>query len=223
LAGTTGVVEAAAEKLEKEASDTAAAGSISAEEVTKTTESPTGTPPSEEEEEEGSSHEIALTQLVLPGPIEYITQLTDTAIAINKNNWLRSFFLSALRKTIWCCYCHSRMPRKSCDTYDSSHLTQMYLREKWSSNLGFGLVDDQRFTARSHANSRIARATSLIFATFELRRKTYLHEKLAEAGDAQGACLYFSISRYTTQYHIYIYFISLYYITEFFTNLMLFI
>ena len=126
LAGTTGVVEAAAEKLEKEASDTAVAGSISAEEVTKTTESPTGTPPSEEEEEEGSSHEIALTQLVLPGPIEYITQLTDTAIAINKNNWLRSFFLSALRKTIWCCYCHSRMPRKSCDTYASGVTTHNY-------------------------------------------------------------------------------------------------
>ena len=66
----------------------------------------------------------------------------------------------------------------------------MYLCETWSSNLGFGLIDDPRFVegeAGEHINARVARATALITGALELRRKTYLHQELDAAGDDSAA------------------------------------
>ena len=80
--------------------------------------------------------------------------------------------------------------RPSSHDYDSSWLTGMYLCETWSSNLGFGLIDDPRFVegeAGEHINARVARATALITGALELRRKTYLHQELDAAGDDSAA------------------------------------
>ena len=66
----------------------------------------------------------------------------------------------------------------------------MYLCETWSSNLGFGLIDDPRFAegeVGEHSNARVARATALIAGALELRRKTYLHQELDAAGDHSAA------------------------------------